>query len=457
VLLGLVGGVALLVIGWGVYSAVSADRHLKRALEEVSRADPGWQLADIEAARPVLPDAQNSAPLVLAVRGRVPRWNVWPTTDLANRLNELPPRVRLSADEHRGITDDLEDVEEALRLVGPLADMPQGRYKVNWSRDYIGTLMPHLDAQHVVRQLLWYDLMLRAEEGDPDGALADCRRLLNLGRSLGDEPMLISQRVRTDAARAAVRGAQRVLAQGEPGDAALAELQRRLAEEETHPGFLIGLRGGRAGIDGLMALIQADEFAWQTLLSDVLPQDRTGRETLDALLFSLTPGGEKESRAALLQHATEYIEAARLPPEEQGPVFARLAAQSSQMPPLARQLNFRDVLVSQLFRAGRAEFRCAVVALAAERFRRRHGRWPGRLDELAPEYLATVPADPFGGGPLRLRRLPDGLVIYSVGPDGQDDGGDVRGVPEPFKTGLDLGFRLWDVDHRRQAPGAAVN
>jgi hypothetical protein len=45
-------------------------------------------------------------------------------------------------------------------------------------------------------------------------------------------------------------------------------------------------------------------------------------------------------------------------------------------------------------------------------------------------------------------------VIYSVGPDGQDDGGDVRGVPDTNKNGLDVGFRLWDVARRRQDPPA---
>jgi ABC-type transport system involved in multi-copper enzyme maturation permease subunit len=455
-LIGLLGGVALLALGWGVYCGVSADLHLRRALEEVGRTDPGWQLPDIEAAREVMPPAENSAPVVLAVAGRIPRWSDWPTTQLANRVNEMPPQVRLSAADHRGITNDLEDVEEALLLVAPLADMPRGRYPVNWSRDYIGTLMPHLDAGNRVRQLLWYDVVLRAEEADPDGALVACRRLLNLGRSLGDEPMMISQMQRNLGARSAVRGAQRVLAQGEPTDAALADLQRRLADEETHPGLLIGVRGERAGMDTVMALIQAGELSWQDLVGYSRPRYQTGRETLDALSLSLTPGAEKENRAALLLYNTEFIAAAKLPAEEQGPAFARLEARQWELPPLARQLTAFGQSLNGTFRAGRAELRCAVVALAAERFRRRNGRWPGRLDELAPDYLATVPADPFDGAPLRLRRLPDGMVIYSVGPDGQDDGGDVAGVPDTNRTGKDLGFRLWDVAHRRQEPPAAA-
>jgi ABC-type Na+ efflux pump permease subunit len=445
-------GVVLVVVGWGVYRGVSADRHLDEALADVDRTDPGWRLGDIEATRKPVPPDRNSGPLVLSVRGLVPLWNNWPNRELASQLDQLPPQVRLSAEQRWGITNDLEDVEEALHAVGPLADMPEGRYTINWSGSYLATPMPHVDAQHAVRQLLWHDLMLRAEEGDPDGALIDCRRLLNLGRSIGDEPLMISQTVRNRAARNAVRAAMRVLAQGEPSEAVLADLQRRFAEEEAHPGLLIGLRGERPGVDSVMAQIQSGDFPWQDLTWYAEPGDRGDRDSLDALLFSLTPGAEKESRAAALRYFGELIEAAKLPDAEQGPAFGRAEADRQKMPLVARLLTVRGTRTSQFFREGGGELRCAVAALAAERFRRRRGRWPERLDDLVPDFLDKVPADPFDGAPLRLRRLPDGLVIYSAGSDGQDDGGDVQTIPGVNEDGKDVGFRLWDVARRRQEP-----
>jgi hypothetical protein len=62
-----------------------------------------------------------------------------------------------------------------------------------------------------------------------------------------------------------------------------------------------------------------------------------------------------------------------------------------------------------------------------------------------------VPTDLYDGQPLRLRRLDDGLVIYSVGPDGKDDGGKLD-RQNPVGPGMDLGFQLWDVAKRRQPP-----
>src|SRR5262249_51323946 len=229
---------------------------------------------------------------------------------------------------------------------------------------------------------------------------------------------------------------------------ALADLQRRLADEETHPGFLIGARSERAMMDGLMSQIQSGEFPWQELSWFIDGRQQSASDNLDALLFSLTPGAEKESRAALLRHQSAIVEAARLPLEEQGAAFARLESQRKEMPLVARQLAWYAERISESHRASRAELRSAVAALAAERFRRRHGRWPERLEELVPDFLEKLPPDPFAGGPLLFKRLADGVVIYSAGPDERDDDGDVRGAPNTSLTGKDVGFRLWDVSRR---------
>jgi hypothetical protein len=64
-----------------------------------------------------------------------------------------------------------------------------------------------------------------------------------------------------------------------------------------------------------------------------------------------------------------------------------------------------------------------LAALALQAWRAEHGRYPDSLDALAPDILPVVPADPFGRGPLKYRLEGDKYVLYSVGPDGVDDGG----------------------------------
>jgi hypothetical protein len=70
---------------------------------------------------------------------------------------------------------------------------------------------------------------------------------------------------------------------------------------------------------------------------------------------------------------------------------------------------------------------------------------------LVSRYQAQPLTDPFDGQALRLARTGQGIIIYSVGFDGQDNGGhldrsNVRAL------GSDFGFELWDVPHRRQPP-----
>ena len=67
------------------------------------------------------------------------------------------------------------------------------------------------------------------------------------------------------------------------------------------------------------------------------------------------------------------------------------------------------------------------IRCALEAHREREGRCPRTLAALAPEYIATVPADPCSGEDFKyvLKRLDGtgGYELYSVGPDGDDDGG----------------------------------
>ena len=46
--------------------------------------------------------------------------------------------------------------------------------------------------------------------------------------------------------------------------------------------------------------------------------------------------------------------------------------------------------------------------------------------------MDEIPPDPFDGKPLRYKKLEKGYVVYSVGPDGNDDGGKERGLGDDY-------------------------
>jgi hypothetical protein len=71
------------------------------------------------------------------------------------------------------------------------------------------------------------------------------------------------------------------------------------------------------------------------------------------------------------------------------------------------------------------EGRIVVTAIALKRFQLQRGQFPVTLAELTPAYLPAVIIDPFDGKPLKYRPNDDGtFLLYSVGEDGIDDGGD---------------------------------
>ena len=74
---------------------------------------------------------------------------------------------------------------------------------------------------------------------------------------------------------------------------------------------------------------------------------------------------------------------------------------------------------------GRALHQAALTVLALERYRQEKRAYPLTLDELkAGGYLDALPADPYSDKPLSYRVTNGSFVLYSLGPDFRDDGGE---------------------------------
>jgi hypothetical protein len=92
----------------------------------------------------------------------------------------------------------------------------------------------------------------------------------------------------------------------------------------------------------------------------------------------------------------------------------------------------------QLHNAAAAHLRLLATELALRCYQASKGRPPARLDDLVPDYLAKVPQDPFSRRPLIYRPQGATWLLYSVGPDGVDDGG------RPMVRGSNKGDILCD-------------
>jgi hypothetical protein len=146
------------------------------------------------------------------------------------------------------------------------------------------------------------------------------------------------------------------------------------------------------------------------------------------------------------------IEIARLPAHEQFEGERQLDAEIKSLPKGALVARTMMSSMGKFFegcRRKQAQMRCLESLLAVERFQRGKGAWPESLAELTPKLLKSVPLDSYDGKPLRYKKVADGVIVYSIGPDRTDNGGNIDRA-KPTSVGTDLGFQLWEVKSRRQ-------
>ena len=85
----------------------------------------------------------------------------------------------------------------------------------------------------------------------------------------------------------------------------------------------------------------------------------------------------------------------------------------------------------------------AIAAIALKRYQLKNGNYPADLNSLVPQFLPTVTLDPLDGQPLRYRRNADGtFLLYSVGENGRDDGGDPS-----LEAGITSSSYSWQNTH----------
>lgn len=110
------------------------------------------------------------------------------------------------------------------------------------------------------------------------------------------------------------------------------------------------------------------------------------------------------------------------------------------------EVFYGDTAFLKAYKREPAISRLLRVELALIAFHNEQGQLPESLDELVPKYLTAVPLDPFSptGKPLLYRREGKDYVLYSVGNDGEDDGGVLpKDYEDPRFWYMDLGdFRL---------------
>jgi len=431
---GVLGILLLAAFGAAVYVYLCvASVSLMEAEAEADRSDPDWRLDAMLARRRVIPNAENSASQVNAVLGDGLGVLTEALPNYERIFNNLTSPAQLNSQQERLIRTKLVRYPRGIDEARKLREMPYGGFAVNGDSDFLSmATINHLNLR-AVADLLKHDAYLLAHENHTDLALESCQALFNTGRSMGDDPFLLSHQLRVDIQKKGVAAAERVLAQGEAADETLANLQTLLAKEIAESTWRHGARGDRAGSHFLFECLRKGDVNLRHVRS-VTGMKSAGPASdwvHDALPLTV-----QKHLPEHLQFLNRAVEISKLPLHQQRKPLEELIDQAEKSRNVISS-NF-STKYAKIYEAdcrSQALLRSAWAALACERYRLKHERWPASLDALVEgRFLDAVPLDPHNGRALRMTRTKDGVTICAVGPDG------------------DVGFRLWDVDRRRQAP-----
>ncbi|HEX4414869.1 MAG TPA: hypothetical protein VH107_14640 [Lacipirellulaceae bacterium] len=122
----------------------------------------------------------------------------------------------------------------------------------------------------------------------------------------------------------------------------------------------------------------------------------------------------KELAGATMEPSTASLIASAINPSERSKTVAA-ALVGAMMPAV-------DAAVYAQERTN-ANLEVLRLAAALAVYRADHKNYPDKLDDLVPTILAKLPVDLFTASPFKYKRIDDGYLLYSLGPNGIDNGG----------------------------------
>jgi hypothetical protein len=372
----------------------------------------------------------------------------------------------------------LAQYEERLDLIREAAERPVFDFRLDY-RQGPSLLLPHLAPLKWAVQHLTIATLCDLHDSNAVAATTNLEVMLALVKATGGERLAISQLVRLAMAQISLAATWELLQSPNLSDSQLAAIQRdwtqlqflqpaedalameralgqmmleRMRHSSAQFRQTLSMGGGSPwggspassslSFDKILGEIvaKAKEAQWRLCFS--YPDQLRALKGYQVLLeaFRHVQSGQNYSVALSWQQARLKALGLESTNEELGLLFDPSGPDlhslfSQSVVSLSRVLHRVYVMET-----GR-ELTITVIAL--QRYRLRHGQYPTELSALVPEFLAAMPRDPADGAGLRYRSEPEGtFLLYSVGEDGVDDGGDASPATKSESFGWQQGRDL---------------
>jgi hypothetical protein len=381
----------------------------------------GKELNDYYTA---VPDNENAALVMTQAFALMQDFSDNRSSQIANF--RIPPRGQpLSAGQKQLLAGYVGMNSEALTKMREAIKLPGSRYPIDYSPGF-AALLPHLPKLRSFARIAEYDALLTVGPGNSQYASQSIADILGMAKTLENEPDLPSQVVgRMAMIVNATQTLEYSLNTTSFDETELSSLGKDFADAERTNLTARAMIADRAMF--IPVLLSPLNWHEVKLMFEQIPTNSPLWKPDWRELIKTDASGIRKGDLRFYLSATETnIALAGLTPPDSLAATNVFEAESKE----AKELHYPvSALLSQMSAVVIREARCfanvrlATTALAIERFRLANGKLPENLNELVPQFLSTVPSDPFDGKLLRYHRLAKGYVVYSVGQDGHDDGG----------------------------------
>jgi hypothetical protein len=337
------------------------------------------------------------------------------------------------------------DVLTALSIFNPAleelrqaAARPEARMPLDYEDgfDAAAKMLPWLAETKRCAQFLQLRSIADVQDGQGAAALADIKLLLRVNDSLRSQPFLITFLVRMAIQSIALQPIYEGLAQHCWNDGQLAELENTLATQDFLADSLAALRDEK--------VFAIHDFEKERITRMMIYSD--GKQVMTNHMSAMPAAYFYQNQFWFAQLNDRYAALIDMNNRVLSPsAFKRLneemeAAKKHYSIYKVQALMTVPAIWATILKTSRiqTEVDLATVACALERFRLAHGSYPETLDALAPRFIEKLPNDIINGQPLHYRLEPNGqFVLYSIGLDEKDDGGQVfltkSGLVDPKK------------------------
>jgi hypothetical protein len=344
--------------------------------------------------------------------------------------------------------------EDVFRLLRSLIEKPQFDFGIDYERGVGEITYSNLclvECKHAA-QRLQVAILSDLHRGDVASAIENERAILAIVKGMSDERLAISELVRMAIVHIAMASTWEILQSTNLPQNQLAALQNDWANLEFFRSEEHALEMERAS--GAISIKK-----WRSSDATMMDNLLSGENLSDSFALSATDRARLMSRVIRWRYWWSYSDELRALKGYQALLDAPRSASTNYALLDAREETFSKIYklaitntqsVSFFSDPMNSDLHCLLsssittlsgvfnrvikvevakqlttATIALERYRAQHASYPNTLAALAPQFLNEVPRDPIDGQSMRYRLNSDGsFLLYSIGDDGKDDGGD---------------------------------